>query len=439
MPARVTASGIVVRGATTALTRRTTCRKNFLGPWHPLVEACWLYSLADAQRHTDVAIHHSILNLTHHHTNATPSKDNFPAFTQRFHRDLSSSLNTLLAAERYDAPREVFDGRSAHCMRLVDAHAQASHLVYERVNPVAAGLVASPDHVPMRSLDFGLWRRGFIEVKRPPIYFSADRPETLQLRLTPPPLLYRAFGGDLDALIYHLTKLTEEAVRALRDASKREPLGARALRRMHPWSEPRSLRETGGRLVPSFRIGAGGLTGKIARIQAALDVRRFRRANREAFHARRAGDTEHQFPFGSYAARVYDGAPIAPEPHYDALVTRPGPLLDEVKAELAHTRGESRAHHGELVREVGAAFTDEAAEIAALEAVDSPTPTRQPMNRNADIEHTDADLESRAPVHERHRFEPRPEQRPNAARIVTLRDRRRGRPPKGRHGSDPPV
>src|SRR5690606_24155516 len=115
---------------------------------------------------------------------------------------------------------------------------------------------AHPDHMPMRSLDFGLWKRGYVEVKRPPLYFGKDRPETLELRLTPPPLLYRAFGGDLDALIYHLTKLTDEAVRVLRQASTREPLGARALRRMHPWAEPRTLRETGGQLVPTFRIGA---------------------------------------------------------------------------------------------------------------------------------------------------------------------------------------
>jgi hypothetical protein len=403
-----------------------------------MVEACWLYSLADAQRHTDVAVHHSVLNLTHHHTNATPSNDNFPAFTERYHRDLSRSLNTLLCAERYDAPRELFDDRQAHCMRLLDAEAQASHLVYERVNPVAAGLVAHPDHMPMQRLDFGLWKRGYIEVKRPPIYFGKDRPETLELRLTPPPLLYRAFGGDLDALIYHLTKLTDEAVRVLRQASKREPLGARALRRMHPWAEPRTLRETGGRLVPTFRIGARGLTGKISRIEAALDVRRFRRESRAAFHARQAGDTEHRFPFGSYAARVHQGAPIEPEPHYDAIVTRPGPLLDEVKRELEQMTGAPR-RHGELVEEVRAAFADEAAEIVELEAV-APPATRAPLRRERGVASAeDGSPSERVPVQVRHRFDPRPEQRPNAARIVTLRDRRRGRPPGTRHGNDPPA
>lgn len=437
--ARVTASAVVVRGATTALTRRTTCRKNFLGPWHPLVEDCWLYSLADAQRRTGVDVHHSVLNITHHHTSATPSKANFPDFTQRYHRDLSCSLNALLARERYDAPREVFDGRSAHCMRLVDAEAQASHLVYERVNPVAAGLVAHPDHMPMRSLDFRLWKRGFIEVKRPPVYFSSDRPEVLQLRLTPPPVLYQAFGGDLDALIYHLTRLTDEAVRVLREGNSREPLGARAMRRMHPWAEPNTLRERGGDPRPTFRIGARGLTGRVERVHAALDVRRFRRESRAAFHARRSGDTQYRFPFGSYAARVFHGAPVESTPHLDAVVTRPGPTLSEVMRELEETSPDPAAR-ALLVTEVRAAFATEAGDIRELEAIDFTSALRvsiEPASSAVEVADDERDGE-RDGVHVRHRFDRRPTHRLDVARVVTLRDHRRGRPPGPRRGNDPP-
>lgn len=210
---------------------------------------------------------------------------------------------------------------------------------------------------------------------------------------------------------------------------------------MHPWAEPRTLRETGGQLVPTFRIGARGLTGKISRIEAALDVRRFRRESREAFNARRDGDLEHRFPYGSYAARVHLGAPIADEPYYDAVVTRPGPLLDEVKRELEQMTGAPQQHR-ELVEEVRAAFADEAAEIVELETVEPPA-TRASLRRSErddEVAATHADeAGERAPVQVRHRFDPRPEQRPNTARVVTLRDRRRGRPPGTRHGNDPPA
>jgi hypothetical protein len=138
----VTSPRIVVRGATTAITRRTTFRKAFLAPWHPLVEQCWLYALADAQRVLGFALHHTVRVITHHHTSVTLAEPILGELARRLHHDVSCALNTLLAHERYDAPRNVFDGREPHCMRLLDAAAQASHLTYEYLNPVAAGLVA---------------------------------------------------------------------------------------------------------------------------------------------------------------------------------------------------------------------------------------------------------------------------------------------------------
>jgi hypothetical protein len=66
----------IVSGATTAITRRTAFRKAFLGPWDPMVAQVWLYALADAQHHTDVAIHHGCLTDRPPHrserTNLTP-------------------------------------------------------------------------------------------------------------------------------------------------------------------------------------------------------------------------------------------------------------------------------------------------------------------------------------------------------------------------------
>ena len=105
----VTAPRIVVPGATVAISRRTTLRKAFLAPWHPLVSQVWLYSLADAQRNTGVAVHHGVTAITHHHLIVTAEAANLPEFTWRVHHDTSCALNTLLARERYDAPRELFD------------------------------------------------------------------------------------------------------------------------------------------------------------------------------------------------------------------------------------------------------------------------------------------------------------------------------------------
>ncbi|MFW5877388.1 MAG: hypothetical protein ACOCXM_11675 [Myxococcota bacterium] len=59
-----------------------------------------------------------------------------------------------------------------------------------------------------------------------------------------------------------MNKLTEHGRRAIRTARTRPPMGAKALRRLHPWSEPRTLREPGGGRVPTFRFGASGMVAR---------------------------------------------------------------------------------------------------------------------------------------------------------------------------------
>jgi hypothetical protein len=49
-----------------------------------MVQQCWLYALADAQRHTGVAIHLASLVINHEHLVVTASYDNLPEFTRRF-------------------------------------------------------------------------------------------------------------------------------------------------------------------------------------------------------------------------------------------------------------------------------------------------------------------------------------------------------------------
>jgi len=385
----------------------------------------------------------------------TPSQENLPDFARAVHRDVSCGLHDLLVQERYDAPRELFDDRPAHMMRLLDAGAQASHLVYTDLNAVAAGLVQRPEHMPGRTLDFGLWKTGYIEVERPPVYFSKDRPAVLRLELTPPPLLYEAFDGDLDRLVYQMTRLSEEGLRALRAVQRRPPMGARALERLHPWSEPRTLRESRAERVPAFQLGARGLAGRQERIEGALEVRGYRQDHREVRLARRAGDLERRFPFGTYAMRVYHGAPVEPEPALEARVTRPGPLLSDVEAALAqrrHDRVALRAASEALCEEVREAWREEAADI--VEETELDLATAQPLavrtRLAAGAEHESGRMDepatdegARAPAVVRHRFDPRrnDEVLRAARRLIVLRDRRRGRPARRgekKHGSDPP-
>jgi hypothetical protein len=431
----VTGTRIVVRGATTAVTRRTTFRKAFLAPWHPLVEQCWLYALADAQRVLGFAVHHAVRVITHHHLSVTPSAPINGEILRRFHHDVSCAINTLLAHERYDEPRNVFDGREPHCMRLLDAAAQASHLTYEFLNPVAAGLVARPEHMPGTVMDWGHWKSGGIVVRRPDVYFGRERPDEIRLKLTPPPLLMQAFDGDLDALVHHMRRLSDEGIRALRESRRREPVGAQKLRRMHPWMEPKTLAEPGGRLLPTFKVGARGLAGRRVRGEAASEVRAWRREHEYCRQLRLAG--EHAvFPHGTYAMRVFHRVPVA-DPLPDAIVAQPGPLLDEVLEEQRQRKSEaSNANEpgvrAQLLDEVRAVWRDEAAQVAELDTLDFVDGRYAEVSEQAE---PPSDRLARPEPRVRHRFDRELERRaPHPRRIITKRDRRRGRPP----GAAPP-
>ena len=430
---------IIVSGATSAIVRRTTLRKAFLGPWHSLVKEIWLYSLADAQAHTHVDVHSTRLVITHHHTCVTPEGNGLPDFMRRVHRDTSCAINTLLARERYDAPGEVFDDRSAHVMRLLDAPAQMTQLAYEQNNCVAAGLVSRPDHMPDHVFDFDLWKSDGIVVKRPPLYFDPSRPSELLLKFTPPPLLLREFDGDLDRLVYAMKRLSDHAGQQLREARRgRPPLGAQAVRRLHPWSEPRTLRERRGKRVPTFRIGARGIDGCVAAACAAAETKQFRIDNREARVARKAGDVSAVFPFGTYGVVMHHNAPVHAQPKDTAFVTKPGPLLADVMRECEEERS---SHERQAAREGSIALSDDAhlalvEEAATLVADDEMT--FDTLVRGDSSAKAPATAGERARAVVQHRFG-RIKNEPDTApgRVITLRDARRGRTPR-KHGADPP-
>ena len=462
----MTAPFITVPGATIAITRRTVLRKGFLGPWDTQVKDVFLYAMARTQAKTDVDVHLSTLVINHHHTTVTPRSDNLPDFLRDLHRDTSKGLNNLLTKHRYDSPGGLFDGRGPHRMRLLDADAQASHLVYQRVNCVAAGLVEHPEDMPDDLFDFSIWKRQQLIVKRPDVFFDSEGADELVLRVTPPPLLLLQFGGDLDKLIYRMQALTEDAVKLLRKHRRgRKVLGVQRVTRLHPWGEPSSLRERGGDSVPTFRAGAHGFRGVELNVEACSEVRAFRHEYDRVRRARRDGDLTPVFPYGTYAQRVIHGAPVSDKP-LGQLVTAPGILLEDVYKELGDRRVANAEQTTKLSEAVRDALADELAVIADEDHMDfergrvtvrssreldvsSPSTTSAADDGTAvdddvvddDVVDDDADTDMpppRAPVRHRRRYDKRDHNEPHAAREVVERDARRGRP-FGKRADDPPA
>ena len=303
---------------------------------------------------------------------------------------------------------------------------------------------------------------GDLDVRRPDIYFSPSRPEVIRLEVTPPPLLLLHFNGDIDKLVYWMQRMAEEGTRELQAASKgRTPLGARKLRRMHPWSEPRTLRETRGSRVPTFRIGARGITGRRLHIQGATEVRQFRHGYHGAMGARLAGDLNAEFPFGTYHMCHFHGAPVAEAPQAgEALITAPGPLLCDV-LELLEQERQARAQGQSVVsrdtialcNDIRTALREEASELCehASEAMDFEGLTAHVRTRPAETDHpptgdvdaADKRASAETPTGDvivrRHRFARNTAETDRGARRVVIhRDQRRGRPVGTKHGADPP-
>ncbi len=421
----VTQPYIHVRGATTSICRRTSFRKAFLAPWHPLVNEIWLYALADAARVTGVSIHMSKLVVTHHHTDVTPSHPNLPEFTRRLHSDVSGALNELLREHGYEPPRQIWDGRPPHYLRLLDASAQMSQLTCDYLNQPAAGLVERPEHMPGRQLEYGMWATEGLVVKKPPVFFGGDRARELQCNPEASPEVMRAFGGDLDGAIHHMRKLAREGLKGVRAARTFPAMGAQKLRRLHPYDEPRSMAEPSGQRVPTFRVGAGGEAGRQQRIAAATETKSFRREHAQVRQQRLEGDTR-PFPFGTYGQRVYHGAPVADRPDDDALLAQPGALLDEVLDDLVENPA-SPADRVAALNEVRADIVASATATVEANELDYRSEGCAQSSTSAD----------RPPPETRHRSDPRPRAGTNPRRLIIRRDTRRGRPRKHRSG-DPP-
>ena len=321
---------IVVKGATTALTRRTSHRKLLATPSSPMVTQGYLFALGMAQVKTGMLVHHGTLMPNHTHVAVTPTDANLPEFVRRLNRESSCFLKAYLRERGYEAPATIWDDRDPHCMRLVDAASMISWLVYQHTNCVAAGLVRRVEDYPGWVSTFGAMKRGVVVVKKPPLYFGRRCPKEVELELSPPPLLTQVYGGNVDKLVYDLETMARRRAQQL-GRQIDHVLGAEGVRRQHPWAEPRTTRELPGDRVPQFKVG--GDDARVLRMRCVAEQRGFRRRYADDRRRFTEGETMVSFPYGTYGMRAIHGANMEEAPPADAVLCAPGPLPGEAPDE----------------------------------------------------------------------------------------------------------
>ena len=358
---------LITENACVAITRRTSFRKAFLAPWAGAsrdvvsgaaaealrrgssstahwdeVGQIFAYAAAVAQRATKIDWHQLVLNVTHHHSQATPRDRELAEATRILHRTTSRALNWLLPERGFDAAGSVFDKRQTHWTTLVDVEAVTQRTICDDVNCVAAGWVEHPLDVPLgHHLGFGLWKAGGLAVPKPEneVFSSKKLPNEIELRLTPPIALVRQFDGDLDAMVSALTELRDVRLATLARERGGPVRGVKKMRTLHPWDEPDTEREVMGRSAPTFAVGREGKEGLAVRKQCTQEMYGHRRAHAERILRWKAGDRTSAFPAGTLRGYTFLGMPLdVPEP--GAILGARHPSREEVEAEIAEKRAQ---------------------------------------------------------------------------------------------------
>lgn len=300
---------IVDRGATLALSRRTT-RRHFL--LHPdearRMEQVYWYCLAHAAERHGIQVHAACLMSTHAHEVITDVRGEYPKFLETFHRTLALCTKAFRGW-----PEEVFNKESTGAHVLLTPAAVIESIAYLVANPVEAGAVRyAKDWPGAKTLPADVGTR-VVHVKRPPHYFDPENsrwPSEIELALEMPVSLELEYGPDL-ARERIAARVRQREHRAWNEARRtgRSFIGPRRVLRL-PYTKRATSYEVFGALNPQF-AAAGNRT---AATEAIRRLRAFQAQYRQALAKWMGGDRRACFPSGTWWMRVCHGARCGPGP-----------------------------------------------------------------------------------------------------------------------------
>jgi putative transposase len=290
-------------GSTYLITRRTERRYCLLRPDPEMTRFILFALIVSAYRHR-IQLHAFCAMSTHLHYVVSDPKGKLPRFLEMFHRLVALGIKIL---RKWDG--SPWDRAQTSVVELCTRQAIVEKIAYTLANPVEAGLVRHAHEWSGAKTTVDDIGKGFVQAKRPDIYFSPKNPEwvlnaklPVSLPSSIPEAAAQAFRDDIAAELAKLESAAHQAIPA------RAVLGAKRAAKVSPetritTSEPSRQRN------PSFAVGRGNPD---AARTAARAIRAFRSSYRNAFEAWRAGDRTIAFPPGTYLMRERHGATVAP-------------------------------------------------------------------------------------------------------------------------------
>ncbi len=285
----------IVAGLRYLLTRRCAHRGFRLRP-SDLTTQIFAYALALAMARTGVQVHAICVMSNHLHIVVTDVEGRLPEFMQELNRSTAKALNAahgecenLWAAEPY------------HAEELPTEEELLDKVAYVAANPVAAGLVESPNAWP----GFIQWMPAEGTVAKPDVYFGKKAPDFATWRITVPASMRwsdEEWRSRLKSRVRsRVDRARQRLAREGRSFLGRKAVLAQSLAKRAVSPEKKRTR------VPQFAAHTHA-----ARIHMTRTLRHFRYAYREALEAWRNGVRDVEFPHGTWWMRVHHRAPVKP-------------------------------------------------------------------------------------------------------------------------------
>lgn len=293
----------VPKGCVWFLSRRCTQRQFLLKPSKRANQA-FLYALGVAAAKTGVQVLWTIAMSNHQHAGIYDPLGKMVEFMREFHRLVAKHHNCM-----YGRWENFWACESPTAVLLDDAADILDKLVYSLANPCSANLVERASQWPgVISLPEQLGKTMVIE--RPKTYFREDgpMPKSVELVFHKPPQFDHLTMEEYRELVANRLRAVEDELIAKRRAEGRKVLGRKQVLRQSHEDSPRSLEP---RRVRRPRLAAKSVW---RRLEAIRRLKSFVKAYAEALAEWRRGNRNVEFPYGTYAMRVFHGARCATAP-----------------------------------------------------------------------------------------------------------------------------
>ena len=285
---------------TFAVCRRVHDRRFLLRPDARLTAiVTWL--LATLAPLFDVHVHAVTVMSSHYHMVLSVEDQRISEFFRDFNSLLAKAVNVLRRARR----GIVWEPGELSLVECKTSDAIIFELAYCIVNPVAAGLVWSPEDWPGLSIQVEEFGRRVLEAARPEGFFDPGAwDELASLAVTLPPMLIAELGED-EARRRIRDEVNRQVAEARADIKAKgwRVLGAVAARNARPFDRAKTW-ETFGVIHPTFATGPGRVLERIAAAEELVVL----------LEDYQAGERDIVWPYGTYLMRVRHGMRVADPP-----------------------------------------------------------------------------------------------------------------------------